>query len=467
MRQHLCAAASSTTSTTIGCTWAYIVGLDYQDPRLKPFEAFQQYKNHPDGERRCSRAARFSPPAHAPSRRAAGNRRRRSRCRARCWSAMPGARSTSPRSRAVHQAIRSGMLAGEHTSSTLDAERRIRCAGGARRQAASELRSACAISSPAFKRGCGSGSFNSALGNARPFGANLAVDAEEHADFSAAETCSTTMSPRRTGEWGERTLPPRDRVSFRLLRRQRTTMRIAAHPSEGGGHLDLRHPLHQGIRQPLRELLSRGCVRNGRRRRRRRGGCRSTPPTACTARPATSRNRTTDQITWVDARGRFGPELPEPVARHGWGRAAWSSDMYARHGERAHRRGGRVTRSLAGGSRAIRRRRARSRRAARPLCDRSRRSWIPAWARLFKRTAPNVDFISGAASAAARRCSWTCSSAALPGDIRGGAERHHFHHFMRDWCMPNYRVRRSSARGSARASSHGRIAGRRPRALPR
>jgi len=25
----------------------YIVGLDYQDPRLQPFEAFQQYKNHP------------------------------------------------------------------------------------------------------------------------------------------------------------------------------------------------------------------------------------------------------------------------------------------------------------------------------------------------------------------------------------------------------------------------------------
>src|SRR5258708_2038110 len=25
----------------------YIVGLDYQDPRLAPFEAFQQYKNHP------------------------------------------------------------------------------------------------------------------------------------------------------------------------------------------------------------------------------------------------------------------------------------------------------------------------------------------------------------------------------------------------------------------------------------
>ena len=25
----------------------YIVGLNYEDPRLKPFEAFQQFKNHP------------------------------------------------------------------------------------------------------------------------------------------------------------------------------------------------------------------------------------------------------------------------------------------------------------------------------------------------------------------------------------------------------------------------------------
>ena len=25
----------------------FVVGLDYEDPRFKPFEAFQQYKNHP------------------------------------------------------------------------------------------------------------------------------------------------------------------------------------------------------------------------------------------------------------------------------------------------------------------------------------------------------------------------------------------------------------------------------------
>jgi len=25
----------------------FVVGLDYEDPRFKPFEAFQQFKNHP------------------------------------------------------------------------------------------------------------------------------------------------------------------------------------------------------------------------------------------------------------------------------------------------------------------------------------------------------------------------------------------------------------------------------------
>jgi len=79
----------------------YIVGLDYRDPRLAPFEAFQQYKNHPrvkplleGGEiisagapdRRCRRHAQFRPhQGSAPgdpqrhTRRAAHRRDRRRR----------------------------------------------------------------------------------------------------------------------------------------------------------------------------------------------------------------------------------------------------------------------------------------------------------------------------------------------------------------------------------------------------
>jgi len=36
----------------------YVAGLDYQDPRFKPFEAFQQFKNHPSCAR-CSKAANY------------------------------------------------------------------------------------------------------------------------------------------------------------------------------------------------------------------------------------------------------------------------------------------------------------------------------------------------------------------------------------------------------------------------
>ncbi len=91
----------------------YIVGLDYQDPRLKPFEAFQQYKNHPtvkpllEGGEILSAGARTI---------AAGG-----------WQStptleMPGAMLIGDaggtlnfaKIKGVHQAIRSGALAGDH-----------------------------------------------------------------------------------------------------------------------------------------------------------------------------------------------------------------------------------------------------------------------------------------------------------------------------------------------------------------
>ena len=76
--------------------------------------------------RRCSRAGRSSRPARAPSPPAAGSRRRRWRCPAPCSSAMPAARSTSPRSRACTRRSAPGTLAGEHLA-------RERRPGGLRR----------------------------------------------------------------------------------------------------------------------------------------------------------------------------------------------------------------------------------------------------------------------------------------------------------------------------------------------
>ena len=62
----------------------YVVGLNYEDPRLKPFEAFQQFKHHPAVRKRCSRVARSSLRAHARSSPADGNPSRSSTCLARC-----------------------------------------------------------------------------------------------------------------------------------------------------------------------------------------------------------------------------------------------------------------------------------------------------------------------------------------------------------------------------------------------
>src|SRR2546430_16540175 len=45
----------------------YIVGLDYQDPRLQPFEAFQQYKNHPSVQRLLAGGEIVPPGARPPT----------------------------------------------------------------------------------------------------------------------------------------------------------------------------------------------------------------------------------------------------------------------------------------------------------------------------------------------------------------------------------------------------------------
>ena len=60
---------------------------------------------------------------------------------------------------------------------------------------------------------------------------------------------------------------------------------VASHRSR---HRHLPHALPRGVRQSLHAVLSGERLRDGRRRRRQASGCRSTPRTACTARPATS-----------------------------------------------------------------------------------------------------------------------------------------------------------------------------------
>ncbi len=184
----------------------YIVGLDYRDPRLKPFEAFQQYKNHPmlkpllEGGEILSAGARTV---------AAGG-----------WQStptleMPGAMLIGDaggtlnfaKIKGVHQAIRSGALAGEHiaecgASTGFDAKWRG-SEGGRELKRIRNFK-------PAFKRGMWWGLVNS--GWETLVGGRSPWTLENTADFSRLERLDEYESPDR--HWGERTLPPRDRVSF-------------------------------------------------------------------------------------------------------------------------------------------------------------------------------------------------------------------------------------------------------------
>jgi electron-transferring-flavoprotein dehydrogenase len=184
----------------------YIVGLDYQDPRLKPFEAFQQYKNHPSVKALLEGGEIVSAGARTI---AAGG-----------WQSMPtlempgamligdaGGTLNFAKIKGVHQAIRSGTLAAEHIAATgsgrgFDAKWRASVGGR-------ELRRVRNFK-PAFKRGLWVGLINSAW---ELITCGLSPwTLKNSADWSRLAQLNAFTSPER--HWVERTLPPRDRVSF-------------------------------------------------------------------------------------------------------------------------------------------------------------------------------------------------------------------------------------------------------------
>jgi electron-transferring-flavoprotein dehydrogenase len=184
----------------------YIVGLDYQDPRLAPFEAFQQYKNHPSVKALLEGGEIVSAGARTI---AAGG-----------WQStptleMPGAMLIGDaggtlnfaKIKGVHQAIRSGTLAGEHIAATNSAagfDAKWRASAGGQ-----ELRRIRNFK-PAFKRGMWVGLLNSAWEMLT--GGHSPWTLKNTADWSRLHKLDEYTSPDR--HWGERTLPPRDRVSF-------------------------------------------------------------------------------------------------------------------------------------------------------------------------------------------------------------------------------------------------------------
>ncbi|HTL91641.1 MAG TPA: electron transfer flavoprotein-ubiquinone oxidoreductase [Steroidobacteraceae bacterium] len=184
----------------------YIVGLDYRDPRLAPFEAFQQYKNHPQVKPLLEGGEIISAGARAI---VAGG-----------WQSTPtlempgailigdaGGTLNFAKIKGVHQAIRSGALAAEHIATTgggagFDARWRA-SPGGRELQRVRNFK-------PAFKRGMWLGLINAAWEMLT--GGHSPWTLQNRADWSRLQKLDEFDSPERG--WVERTLPPRDRVSF-------------------------------------------------------------------------------------------------------------------------------------------------------------------------------------------------------------------------------------------------------------
>lgn len=184
----------------------FVVGLDYEDPRFSPFEAFQQFKHHPrvrpflEGGQIVAGGARAI---------AAGG-----------WQSIPrldmpgalligdaGGGVNVPKIKGIHQAIRSGMLAAEHLierGAPEGFDARWRASPGGR-----ELK-AVRNFKPAFKYGLWVGLANAALEVATR-GSTPWTLTSRIPNHARLRLLADYSSPDRG--WGDRTLPPRDRLA--------------------------------------------------------------------------------------------------------------------------------------------------------------------------------------------------------------------------------------------------------------
>ena len=183
----------------------FVVGLDYEDPRFRPFEAFQQFKHHPsvrpllEGGEIIAAGARTI---------AAGG-----------WQSLPtlempgalligdaGGNVNVPKIKGIHQAIRSGTLAAEHfaeTGASAGFDAKWRSSPGGR-----ELKKVRNIK-PGFKRGLWLGMANAALETVTA--GILPWTLSNSAGYASMQRLDRYESPNRG--WIDRALPPRDRLA--------------------------------------------------------------------------------------------------------------------------------------------------------------------------------------------------------------------------------------------------------------
>ncbi|GAA3931477.1 electron transfer flavoprotein-ubiquinone oxidoreductase [Luteimonas lutimaris] len=183
----------------------YVSGLDYSDPEYKPWEAFQQWKNHPTVAPLLEGGNILSAGARAI---VTGG-----------WQSlpkveMPGALLIGdtagllnvPKIKGTHQAIRSGMLAAGHLVDSLSAEgfdAKLRAS-----DAMAELRKVRNIK-PGFKKGLWFGLANAGwetvTAGLSPWTLKVTPD------WSSLHKLGQQEEPKR--DYVQRTLPPRDRLA--------------------------------------------------------------------------------------------------------------------------------------------------------------------------------------------------------------------------------------------------------------
>lgn len=183
----------------------FVAGLDYADPEFKPFEAFQQLKNHP----------LIKPLLEGGEILSAGSRALiEGGYQSLPKVEMPGAMLIGdsaglmnvPKIKGTHQAMRSGMLAAEHIADAGKAEgwdAKLRDS-----VVMKELRKVRNVR-PGFNKGLWFGMANAGWETVT---AGLSPwTLKNHADHSALKKVSEYESPNR--DWTARTLPPRDRLA--------------------------------------------------------------------------------------------------------------------------------------------------------------------------------------------------------------------------------------------------------------
>ena len=183
----------------------FVCALDYEDPEFSPFEAFQQFKNHPSIKPMLEDGEILSAGSRALIEGGAQSLPKLD---------MPGAMLIGdaaglmnvPKIKGTHQAIKSGMLAASHVHESRDSngfDNALR-----KSDIMEELHKVRNIR-PGFNHGLWRGLITAAIETVTA--GKLPRTLKNHADYSAMEKRAEYTSPDR--HWGARELPPRDRLA--------------------------------------------------------------------------------------------------------------------------------------------------------------------------------------------------------------------------------------------------------------